>query len=58
MVEVARKYASRADRADYLASRIVGGGAGVWGQIPMPAQTIPKADAQSLAQWLAAGAGK
>jgi len=58
MVEVARKYASRTDRADYLAGRIVGGGGGVWGQIPMPAQSIPRADALALAQWLAAGAAK
>lgn len=58
MVEVARKYASRADRADYLAGRIVGGGGGVWGPIPMPAQSVPPADAQTLARWVAAGAGK
>jgi cytochrome c len=58
MVEVARKYAGRADRAEYLAGRILGGASGVWGPIPMPAQAIPKPDAQALAQWLAAGAGK
>ena len=58
MVEVARKYASRADRADYLAGRIVGGGGGVWGPVPMPAQSLPRADAQALAQWLASGASK
>ena len=58
MLEVARKYAGRADRADYLAGRIVAGGGGVWGSIPMPPQAIPKPDAQALAQWLAAGAGK
>ncbi|MEN9419502.1 MAG: hypothetical protein RI988_3122 [Pseudomonadota bacterium] len=58
MAEVARKYAGRADRAEYLAGRILGGASGVWGPIPMPAQAIPKPDAQALAQWLAAGAGK
>jgi cytochrome c len=58
MVEVARKYASRADRVDYLAGRILGGGGGVWGPVPMPAQNLPRADAQALAQWVAAGAGK
>jgi len=56
--DVARKYAGRADGASYLAERIVGGGSGVWGQIPMPAQTLPAADAQAIAQWLAQGAGK
>ncbi|MFN5163753.1 MAG: c-type cytochrome [Pseudomonadota bacterium] len=54
--EVARKYAGRADAADYLAQRIVSGGAGVWGAIPMPAQNLPSADARALAAWLAAGA--
>ena len=58
MVEVARKYAARADRVDYLAGRITGGGGGVWGPVPMPAQALPRADAQVLAQWLAASAGK
>ena len=58
MQDVARKYAGRADRVDYLAGRIVGGAAGAWGAIPMPAQNIPKADAQAIAQWVGAGAGK
>jgi len=30
----------------------------VWGQIPMPAQNIPDADAQSIASWIAQGAKK
>lgn len=54
--EVAKKYAGRADAADYLAQRIVAGGSGVWGPIPMPAQTLPAADAKALAAWLASGA--
>ena len=58
MQDVARKYASRADRVEYLSGKIVGGAAGAWGAIPMPAQNIPKADAQALAQWVASGAAK
>jgi S-disulfanyl-L-cysteine oxidoreductase SoxD len=58
MQEVAKKYAARADRVEYLNGKIVGGAAGVWGAIPMPAQNIPKADAQALAAWIAAGAAK
>ncbi len=50
--EITRKYATRADAASYLSQRIVAGSAGVWGSIPMPAQNIPKADAQALATWL------
>ncbi|HEY0820941.1 MAG TPA: cytochrome C, partial [Rhizobacter sp.] len=56
--DIARKYAGRADGAAYLASKIKGGGSGVWGAIPMPPQTLPDADAQELARWLAAGARK
>jgi cytochrome c len=58
MQEVAKKYASRADRVEYLSGKIVGGAAGAWGAIPMPAQSLPKADAQALAQWVASGAAK
>jgi S-disulfanyl-L-cysteine oxidoreductase SoxD len=54
--EVAKKYAGRSDAAAYLAQRISGGGTGVWGTIPMPAQTLPADDAMAIAQWLAAGA--
>jgi cytochrome c551/c552 len=56
--EIARKYAGQADAQAYLEKRIVGGGTGVWGAIPMPAQTLPAADAQAIAKWLAEGARK
>lgn len=56
--EVATKHASRADAAAYLATKIKAGGSGVWGSIPMPPQSLPPADAQAIADWLAAGAGK
>lgn len=56
--DVARRYTSRSDAATYLTQRILGGGGGVWGSIPMPAQTLPAGDAQAIAQWLAQGAKK
>lgn len=56
--EVADRYAGKADAVAYLAQRIKGGGSGVWGQIPMPAQGISAQDAQTLAHWLAQGARK
>lgn len=56
--EVAAKYAGRADAAAYLAGKIKAGGSGVWGQIPMPPQALPEADAKALAQWLVDGAPK
>ena len=55
-VEVARRHGGRADAVDYLAGRIKGGGAGVWGPVPMPPQALGDADAKAIAQWLAAGA--
>jgi cytochrome c551/c552/cytochrome c553 len=51
--DVARRHA---DKADYLAGKIRSGGAGVWGPIPMPPQTLPDADARHIATWLASGA--
>jgi cytochrome c len=58
MQEVARKHAARTDRVEYLGGKILGGAAGVWGAIPMPAQNIPRADAEAIARWVAAGAGR
>ena len=56
--DVAKKYAGRADAVPYMAQKIRAGGAGVWGPIPMPAQTLNAEDAQAIAQWLADGAKK
>jgi S-disulfanyl-L-cysteine oxidoreductase SoxD len=54
--EIAARHGSRPDAKDYLAAKITGGGQGVWGNVPMPAQSLPPADAAALAQWLAQGA--
>ena len=53
--DIAKKHAGN---TDYLAGKIRSGGTGVWGAIPMPAQTLPDADAKAIAAWLAAGARK
>lgn len=53
--EIAKKHAGK---TDYLAGKIKAGGAGVWGPIPMPAQSLPEADAKVLAAWIAKGAPK
>ena len=53
--DVAKKHAGR---ADYLAGKIKSGGSGVWGAVPMPPQTLSDAEAQTIAAWLASGAGK
>lgn len=53
--DIAKKHAGK---ADYLAGKIKGGSSGVWGPIPMPAQTLSEAQAKTIAGWLASGAGK
>lgn len=52
---IAQKYPGK---VDYLTGKIKGGGSGVWGAIPMPAQTLSESDAKTIAAWLAAGASK
>jgi len=54
--EIAKKHGERGDAIAYLSGKIRSGGVGVWGQIPMPAQTLGEADAASIAQWLKSGA--
>lgn len=51
--DVAAKYKGDAAAADRLAQKIRAGGAGVWGEMPMPAQPqVSEADAKTLAQWI------
>ena len=50
--DVAAKYVGQ---ADYLVKKIKSGGVGVWGEIPMPPQTLSDADARLIAGWLASG---
>jgi cytochrome c551/c552 len=50
--DIAKKYAGK---ADYIAAKIKSGGSGIWGPIPMPAQTLSDPDAKVIANWLAAG---
>jgi cytochrome c len=41
-----------------LAGKIKAGGVGVYGQIPMPPQSLPEADAKKIAEWISKGASK
>lgn len=51
--EVAAKYAGQKDAADKLAAKILKGGSGVWGAIPMPANAqVNAAEAKTLATWV------
>jgi len=56
--DIANKHGARADAAAYLSARIKSGGSGVWGQIPMPPQSLSDDDAGALGRWLAGGARK
>ncbi len=56
--EVAKKYAARADGAQYLATKIRVGSSGIWGAMPMPPQSLSAAEANQIAQWLMDGARK
>ena len=51
--DVAAKYAGQKDAADKLAQKIQKGGSGVWGAVPMPANTqVNDTEAKELAAWV------
>jgi cytochrome c len=51
--DVAAKYAGQKDAVDKLAVKVVKGGSGVWGNIPMPANPqVTDAEAKQLVQWI------
>lgn len=50
--DVAKKYAAQ-DATAKLATKIMKGGSGVWGAVPMPANPqINQADAETLVKWI------
>jgi len=51
--DVAAKYAGQKDAVDKLAVKIMKGGSGVWGPVPMPANAqVNEAEAKKLAAWV------
>jgi cytochrome c len=51
--DVAKKYAGNAKAADMLAAKVVAGGSGVWGPVPMPANPqVNAAEAKKLVAWV------
>ena len=53
--EVAAKYAGQKDAEDKLVQKVQKGSVGVWGQIPMPANTqVSDAEARTLVKWILA----
>ena len=53
--DVAAKYAGQKDAEAKLVAKVIKGGAGVWGAIPMPANPqVSEADAKTLVKWILA----
>lgn len=53
--DVAAKYKGQADAVAKLSAKVKAGGAGVWGQIPMPPNAaVPDADLKTLVEWVLA----
>ena len=53
--DIAKRYAGQADAVDKLAAKIIRGGAGAWGAVPMPANPqVSEAEAKQLVNWILA----
>ena len=51
--EVAAKYAGQKDAVDKLAQKVIKGGTGVYGPVPMPPNPqVSEAEAKQLVQWI------
>jgi cytochrome c len=51
--DVAAKYAGNKDAPNMLTQKIMKGGSGVWGPVPMPANPqVSEAEAKQLAAWV------
>ena len=56
IADVANQYRGQSDAQDKLMAKIKNGGAGVWGSIPMPAQTqLSDEDRRALVSWMLLG---
>jgi cytochrome c len=52
-IDVAKKYAGQKDAPAKLVTKVMKGGSGVWGAIPMPANTqVNEAEAKKLVAWV------
>jgi cytochrome c len=51
--DVAKKYAGDKEAPAALAAKIIAGGGGVWGAVPMPANPqVSPAEAKTLTAWI------
>jgi len=52
--EVANKYRGQKDAEDKLVQRVLKGGSGIWGAVPMPPNQVTDAEAHQLVKWVLA----
>ncbi len=53
--DIAAKYAGQKDAEDKLTQKVIKGGSGVWGAVPMPANAqVSEAEARTLVKWIMA----
>lgn len=51
--DIAAKYAGQKDAEDKLTQKVLKGGSGAWGAVPMPANTqVSEAEARTLVKWV------
>ena len=51
--DVAAKYAGQKDAEDKLVQKVMKGGSGAWGSVPMPANgQVTEAEARTLVKWV------
>lgn len=50
--DVAAKYAGQKDAVAKLTQKVIKGGSGVWGQVPMPPNAVTEAEAKELVTWV------
>ena len=52
--DIAAKYAGQKDAVAKLSEKVIKGGVGAWGQIPMPANSVTPDEAKTLVTWVLA----
>ena len=51
--DVAKKYAGQKDAEDKLVQKVMKGGSGAWGVVPMPANSqVTEAEAHTIVHWI------
>lgn len=50
--DIAAKYAGQKDAVAKLSEKVIKGGVGAWGQIPMPANGVTPEEAKTLVTWV------